>query len=138
MVVVAIGCGRIGYDEGGVLEASPSIDAALPDVLAACPAGTTELSTGSPVCIELTERGTLPWTDAGLDCQAAGRRLCADAEWFEACVNAAGLVDMIDLGFEWVAEEAAGIALKRGGDACAVMSSHQVIDPYEYRCCVDR
>jgi len=132
-MVSATACGRIGYDE--VSRAPPD---ATPDALAACPEGMTEISPGAPVCIELTERGTETWLVAKAQCEALQRRLCADLEWFEACVDATGLVDMIDGGYEWVAEELDGIAQKRGETACTVMSTHVVTDPYEYRCCADR
>jgi len=129
LVVTAIGCGRVNYDERRGLDANDP---------AACPSETTEIQPGGDVCIELVERGTVPWTTAKSMCASLGRRLCADAEWFTACVNATGLVDMIDGGYEWVAEEMDGVALKRGSTACTVMSSHAVVDPYEYRCCVTR
>lgn len=128
-VILLFGCGRLGYDR---VEAD-----ATPDAPPVCPADTLPLSPGSQVCIEIVERGTIPWTDAVTSCAGLGRRLCADAEWFEGCVNATGLVDMIDGDFEWVAEESGGVAQKRGSTDCTVMSSHAVVDPYEYRCCVD-
>lgn len=123
MLLVTSACGRIGYDEV--------------DSDATCPAGTTSLSPGSSACIEVVERGTMPWTGAAADCAALGRRLCRDLEWAEACVNATNLVDMLDGGWEWVAEESAGVAQKRGSTECTAISSHAVVDPYEYRCCVD-
>lgn len=147
MILAAAGCGRIGLDplpidaaEEVPVDAAPDAtvitneDAAVPRT---CPTGSTELSSGSMVCIELTERGTIPWTEAKTMCEADGRRLCSDAEWVEACNNAVGVIDMLDLGWEWVAEEVAGIAQKRGASLCTDMSTHQVIDPYEYRCCLD-
>ena len=132
------GCGRIGYDELAFVapDAAPAM----------CPGDMTEVSPGTSVagvtsvakvCIEYTERGTEPWTVGKDQCSALARRLCTDAEWFSACVNAKGLVDMIDGGFEWVAEEMDGVALKRGSTDCTVMSSHAIVDPYEFRCCGD-
>jgi len=148
VVVMLGGCGRLGYERrvdadaplfdtapDAVVDAAPdAIDAYVP----VCPVGMTELAVGSSVCIELVERGDAPWTTAKLDCESLGRRLCADAEWFLGCTDATGLVDMIDGGYEWVAEEAGGIALKRGELACTVMSSHAIVDPYEYRCCAPK
>ncbi len=128
-LLVIGGCGRIGYEDRALT---------APDAPRTCPSGSTEIEPGSNVCIEIVERGTVPWTDAKTDCESLGRRLCADAEWFTGCVNAAGLVDMIDGGYEWVAEEAGGVAQKRGSTDCTVMSSHAIVDPYEYRCCADK
>jgi hypothetical protein len=45
---------------------------------------------------------------------------------------------MTDNAFEWVVEESAGVAQKRGPLACTDTSSHVIGDPYEYRCCADR
>jgi hypothetical protein len=137
-VVALIGCGRLGYDsriDAGSLDDAP-VDIAI-DAPPTCPLDTVPLSPGSQVCIEIVERGTIPWTDAVLACSAVGRRLCADAEWFEGCVNATGLVDMLDGEFEWVAEEVAGVAQKRGVSDCTTTATHAVVDPYEFRCCVD-
>lgn len=124
-------CGRLGYDPQASMVVDAPADAPM------CTADMTPIAVDARVCIELTERGTVPWTEARDTCASLGRRLCADLEWYTGCVNATGLVDMIDLGYEWVAEETGGVALKRGADACTVMSSHVVTDPYEYRCCAD-
>ncbi|KAB2888491.1 MAG: hypothetical protein F9K40_20465 [Kofleriaceae bacterium] len=151
---LAIGCGRIGYDEReddvdamadgiGPTDADPT-DADPTDALAACPTGTVELCSGSPVCIELTERGYDTWTNAVAACAAVGRRLCTGAEWDLACPCAPALVDMFDdqggsaAEWEWVAEESGGTAHKRGYTSCADQSTHVVTDPYDFRCCVDR
>jgi hypothetical protein len=149
IVMLLGGCGRVGYERRTGADAhdldaatDAAIDAATdaaPDAIDAyipvCPTGMTELTVGSTVCIEQVERGNASWTIAKLDCEMLGRRLCADAEWYLGCTDAAGLVDMIDGGFEWVAEEAAGVAQKRGPNACTDISSHVVVDPYEFRCC---
>lgn len=145
---VLCACGRVGYeprtqpiDAGADAGLDASLDASLDakvdaPVVPVCPLGTTELAPGSPTCIEKDQRGSDTWTNAVADCANLGRRLCADAEWFEGCTSAAGLTGMFD-DYEWVAEEAGGVALKRGPDACDGMSSHEIfIDPYGYRCCV--
>lgn len=133
-----LACGRIGYEErpGGV--DAPPIDAAVIDGIPACPAGTAESCPGSPVCIEVVERGYIDWTAARDTCAGAGRRLCTDAEWALACGCAAGLVDMTDSEWEWVAEESGGVAQKRGYESCDAISSHPITDSYDYRCCADR
>ena len=141
VLVLIAGCGRIGIEPRiGELDA-----AVTPDVTAdarVCPADTTELMAGSTVCIEKTERGNDTWTNAKAACEGLGRRLCADAEWLLACDSATGLVDMANDAaseWEWMAEETGGVALKRGFAACGDMSSHEIlVDPYDYRCCVDK
>ncbi|MCX5747195.1 MAG: hypothetical protein NT062_32395 [Proteobacteria bacterium] len=138
VVLFVTGCGRIGYDT--------VIDDARVDALARCPPDTTALVDGSTVCIELRERGNLPWGAARDACTTAGRRLCADAEWALACTSdvSGALIDMANDGggvnpeWEWMAEEAAGIAQKRGFAACTDISTHAVGDPYDFRCCLDR
>jgi hypothetical protein len=159
MVVVALGaaaCGRIGIDEadrsdgpvnGADANGSPdgaTVDAtAIDGAPAVCPLGTTEIAPGATVCIEITERGYESWTFGNGQCLGLGRRLCADAEWANACVNATGLVDMANDGgganpeWEWVAEESGGIAQKRGFSTCDERSTHDVGGAYDYRCCVD-
>lgn len=141
LLVVTAGCGRIGYDERArTVDASPVVDAPI-DAPATCPADMAEIPmmTGvvaaDRVCIERAERGNAPWTTAKADCEALGRRLCADAEWYDGCVNAPGLMSMTD-GYEWVAEEVGGVAQKRGSSGCDDSSSHAVVDPYQYRCCL--
>jgi hypothetical protein len=125
-------------------DADPSIDARVDAAKAAvCPDDTTPISDGSLVCVEKNERGTDTWTAASDTCNAAGRRLCSDAEWALACANATDLVDMANDGggttreWEWVAEMSAGTAWKRGYTACDETASHSVDTPYDYRCCVD-
>ena len=141
LLVLTAACGRIGYDELAAVRIDAMADA--PVDAATCPSDTTPITAGSSVCVELVERGNAPWTVARDTCASLGRRLCADAEWAIACTDASGLVDMANDGngatpeWEWVAEEAAGVAQKRGYSACSSMSSHQVIDPYDYRCCLD-
>ncbi len=141
-------CGRIGYDDrardpdaNGV-----AIDAAVDavDGQPACPSGTVETCPGAAVCIEVAERGYAPWEAARDACQAVGRRLCAEAEWEEACTCASGLEEMIDdgggsaLAWEWVAEESGGVAHKRGWDSCLASSTHGITESYDFRCCADR
>lgn len=158
LAVVAVSCGRIGYDEltdddiDAAVDGSPTIDAVSVDAdstdaidaLAACPSGTVELCSGSLVCIELVERGYDTWTNAVAMCASVGRRLCTGAEWDLACPCATSLTDMFnDNGgsspeWEWVAEETGGVAHKRGYASCADQSTHVVTDPYDYRCCADR
>jgi len=141
MLLAWAGCGRIGYEPRVLDQDGPSPS----DGQAGCPVGTTELTVGSATCIEQAERGTETWTDAKAICEGLGRRLCTDAEWFLGCTDAAGLVDMANDGngnnpeWEWVAEEQAGVAQKRGYAACTDTSSHEIfIDAYDYRCCVDK
>ncbi len=136
-------CGRLGYESRrGEPDAAidASVDAATDaptDAAPVCPAGTTEISAGAAVCIEQAQRGSLTWTDAKADCESLGRRLCADAEWATACVNAVGMQAMINDDWEWVAEESGGVAGKRGNLTCDDISSHEIfVDPYGYRCCV--
>lgn len=133
----ALGCGRIGYDarkEGPDASLVP-IDGRAIDAPPACLAGMLEIGPGATVCIEVNQRGNLPWDQAKADCEVLGRRLCADAEWFAACTNQPSLATMYGDGYEWVAEESGGIAQKRGSSTCEDASSHAVIDPYDYRCC---
>lgn len=158
VVVAASGCGRFGFDDqvrvsGDMVEVDARTDDALvepdapPDVASdappdlavvpMCAVGTTLTSSGSGVCIELDQRAALGWLDAKTTCIGEGRRLCADAEWLDGCSNAVGILAMTN-DWEWVAEESAGIAQKRGGDgACTDMSAHGIDTPYTYRCCVD-
>ncbi len=136
-LALAGGCGRLDFDTR-VQPGDASIDSAV-DAPAGCPAATTPIAPGSTVCIEQARRGSETWTNAKASCMALGRRLCADAEWFEACTMASGLTDMINDGYEWVAEESGGVAQKRGASGCNDMSAHEIfVDPYGYRCCVDR
>lgn len=135
-LALAGGCGRLDFDARMAPPSDASVDAAID--AAGCPAATTPIAAGSTVCIEQARRGSETWTNARASCMALGRRLCADAEWFEACEMASGLTDMINDGYEWVAEESNGVAQKRGASGCGDMSSHEIfVDPYGYRCCVD-
>ncbi len=153
IIVLLAGCGRIGIDERRVTDDAPgdalgdalgdgpadiapdgAIDSPI-DVATACPADMTRLSPTSNVCIELADRGDALWLDGKATCQALGRRYCTDAEWLEGCLNATGLVDITGDSYEWVAEEAGGIAQKRGASGCDDASAHVITDPYELRCC---
>jgi hypothetical protein len=145
LVVAVSACGRIGYDartappDAAVDGAAQPVDAVQPvDALPVCAADTIEITAGSSVCIELTRRGTEPWTLAKSTCEGLGRRLCADAEWFTGCTNAPGVMNMTGDSWEWVAEEAGGVAQKRGASGCADISAHAIVDPYGYRCCDDK
>jgi len=146
VLVMLVGCGRIGYEPREAQIDAPTTDS-QPDgpVVPVCPAGTTEITAGASVCVEQAERGGDTWTNAKAVCNADGRRLCGDAEWLTACVDAAGLVDMANDGgganpnWEWVAEESAGVAQKRGYAACSDTAAHEIfVDSYDYRCCVDK
>lgn len=144
MLVLAAACGRIGYDERRSVDAATVVDVAITsdappiDAPAVCPVDALEIAPGSTVCIEIAQRGSDPWTTAKSICEGLGRRLCADAEWLAGCTNQPTLMNMVGDDYEWVAEEAAGIAQKRGASACEDSSSHSVTDPYGYRCCVDK
>ena len=128
-------CGRFGFDESGIGVVTPD---ATPDAPPTCPSDTTELAPDATVCIEKAQRSDT-WTNAKMMCGSAGRRLCADAEWALACDNAVGLISMVGPDWEWVAEEAGGVAQKRGFGACSDTSSHEIfVDPYEFRCCVNK
>jgi hypothetical protein len=132
LLLAVAACGRVDFEARSV-----PYDAA-PDAAPVCPSGTTELTAGSAVCIEIAQRSDT-WTTAKATCAAAGRRLCADAEWALACDNAIGLDSMIGPDWEWVAEESGGVAQKRGFAACSDTSSHEIfVDPYEFRCCVNQ
>lgn len=133
---VIAACGRLGYEKRIAPDATSDT---LPDVARVCPSDTSEITAGSPVCIELFERGSMTWVNAKADCESVGRRLCADAEWYTGCVDAAGIVDMTDGDYEWVAEESGGVAQKRGPSLCTDTASHEIyVTPYIYRCCVDK
>ena len=139
VLALTLGCGRIGYDARDVVLGD---DAPTDGSAAGCPADTTPITADANVCVEKVERGTATWTMARATCEGLGRRLCADLEWAAACDKASDLVNMASdsdaLQWEWVADETAGVALKRGYDACDAMSSHEIfVDPYDYRCCVD-
>jgi hypothetical protein len=127
-------CGHIGFDERDV--------PGDPDAAAACPADMVRIEPVADVCVETNERGNEAWTSAQTTCAALGRRLCDAAEWLIACTNAPGLVDMAndaggaDPEWEWFAGEADGVAEKGGYAACTDTSSHSVVDPYDYRCCL--
>lgn len=142
LLVVAAGCGRIGLDPIANLGGDAAPDARV------CPSDTAAITTtavtdAALVCIEKTERGTETWTTANATCASLGRRLCTDAEWAAACENTVGLVDMAgDPGgqnWEWVADILpSGDGGKRGYDLCSDTSSHEIlVDPYDFRCCVD-
>lgn len=140
-LALAGGCGRLDFDarvQPSDASIEPPADTSV-DAPVDCPAATTPIAPGRTVCIEQARRGSETWTNARASCMALGRRLCADAEWFTACTMASGLTDMINDGYEWVAEEANDVAQKRGASGCNDMSSHEVfVDPYGYRCCLDR
>jgi hypothetical protein len=152
---IAAGCGRIGIDlrEGDAADAGmdAAADAATGSDAApqVCPNGTVELAPGSQTCIEIMERGTETWVTADEQCAAAGRRLCSDAEWEQACNEASGLVDMFDDGsgsgsgsaeWEWTGSMVGSSdAKKRGLQACSDMAEHDIAsDPYDFRCCVPK
>jgi hypothetical protein len=141
--LAALACGRIGYDAQVDADVDAPIDAGI-DGLPACPLGMVPTCADSRVCVDLAERGNAPWTDARDLCAVTGARLCTDAEWAEACGCAVGVIDMANDGdgasqeWEWVADESAGVAQKRGYAACGDTSTHAVTDPYDYRCCADR
>jgi|GEM_PF-2706589 len=147
IIVTLTACGRIGIDERRIASDSAPADTladgspadvapdAPPDAALACPADMTRLSPSSSVCIELADRGGALWLEGKATCEALGRRYCTDAEWLEGCLNATGLVDITLDNYEWVAEEAGGIAQKRGAGGCDDGSAHVITDPYEVRCC---
>ena len=125
-MLLTAACGRLGYD-------------AAIDAIPVCPSDTTEIIAGSQVCIERAQRGNLTWTNSVASCNSLGRRLCTDMEWYTACINASGLTNMTGDSYEWVAEMSNGIGSKRGASGCTDMSSHEIyVDPYGYRCCVDK
>jgi hypothetical protein len=148
LFVTLTACGRIGIDERQLRMDAPTSDAtddapmldapddAKPDMMIAlaCPADMARLSPTSDTCIELADRVPEIWLDGKAICTNLGRRYCTDAEWFEACENATGLVGMVG-DYEWVAEESGGIAQKRGSSSCDDPSSHVITDPYPFRCC---
>jgi hypothetical protein len=143
--LLAAACGRIGYDEQGqnLADATPG-DGSPPDTPAAsCPSDTRPIA-GAVVgttCIEIDERGNATWLMARSLCTNAGRRLCTDVEWLLACQSTSGLVNMaggLAPDWEWMADEAGGIALKRGFDLCTDESSHEIDNGgYDFRCCLD-
>lgn len=154
------GCGRIGIDRleaTGTPDGDPgsnTADAGVDTAPAICPPGTTELGPGAATCIEKEERGTSSWTNATASCASVGRRLCSDAEWALACVEATGLVDMFDdqgsgsgsgsgsagaANWEWTGDMDAGAAKKRGLLSCDDASAHDIdVDGYDFRCCVPK
>lgn len=139
LLVMLIGCGRIGIDPVANLAPDAVIDAAS-DAPRACPADTSPID--DDTCIEKTERGTKTWVDAEMACKDLGRRLCAGAEWTLGCEVAPGLVEMANdsagSNWEWVAEVTDDIGDKRGLELCTDMSAHEIfVDPYDFRCCVD-
>lgn len=145
VLLALVACGRIGYEprlDNGAADATSDTTSDTPG--ADCPPGTLRFTSPPAVveafaCIETAERGNATWTEAREQCTAAGRRLCTDAEWFAACEELPGLVDMAgDGNWEWVADEDAGVAQKRGVDVCGDTSAHEIfVDPYDFRCCVD-
>jgi hypothetical protein len=136
LLVALAACGRLGFDAG---ETPPVFDIDAQVTPGVCPSATVETKSDSGVCIETAQRGIKTWVGAKDDCASNGRRLCGDAEWLGACEKAPGLQAMVD-DWEWVAEETGGIASKRGGaGACTDTSRHEIdIDPFGYRCCVDK
>ena len=126
------GCGHIGFDarEGQ----------GDPDAVPGCPPDMVPIETGADVCIEKSERGNDTWTTARSTCLGLGRRLCEATEWYTGCVSAPVLADMADdpggAEWEWFAGEEGGVAEKGGFAACTDTSSHAVVDPYDYRCCL--
>jgi hypothetical protein len=134
-LVLVCGCGRIGFDGvSRIDDPPPGPDAGCPGDTAKVPVTAARMSAS---CIEKAQRGSATWTDAKADCEGLGRRLCADAEWLAACLGADGVTEMIG-DYEWVAEEAAGVAKKRGSSACDDSSEHEIfVDPFGYRCCID-
>lgn len=130
-------CGRIGYDPAPVGPDAPVADATI-DAIPPCPPTMAEIP-GSTACIDRAQRGSATWTNAKAACEALQVRLCTDQEWFVACTMLTELSGMAGDGYEWVAEEAAGIAQKRGSTDCFDMSEHEIfVDSYDYRCCASR
>ena len=120
-------CGRFGFDELG---AAP--DAA--GITLRCPAAMVEVEVAS-ACIEQLQRGSTTWTEARASCEALGRRLCTAVEWVAACSNESAVTGMTD-DWEWLAEEAGGIADKRGSGGCDQTAVHEIfVDSFGYRCC---
>jgi hypothetical protein len=115
-------------------------DALVPDAGPPCPTGMLLITggAGGDFCIDADQSAGDTWTNAGTICGGRGARLCADAEWLEACgMSPVGLADMLG-DWEWVVElESASAARKRGFSSCSSISSHEIfVDPYPYRCCL--
>jgi hypothetical protein len=133
-VVAVAACGHIGFDDRDV--------GGDPDAAAGCPPDMVRIEASTDVCVEKSERGYETWTQAEATCLGLGRRLCAGAEWLIACLNAPGVIDMANDGngadpeWEWFAGEEGGVAEKGGFELCEDTSSHPVVDPYDYRCCL--
>ena len=138
-ILVMVGCGRINLDPIENLAG----DDGGPDIGGLCPDDTIDLQNAANTCIEKTERGYKTWVDADTTCRGLGRRLCTDAEWALACGMPAGLTEMTSdvAGFEWewVAEVANEQGSKRGYELCGDIATHEIfLQPYDFRCCVDR
>jgi hypothetical protein len=136
-LVFLASCGSVNTN-GGV-DALPAPDATP------CPSDTVPVSSApGSACIERHERGTAEWDAASTTCLGIGRRLCTDDEWSAACATASGLDNMIDddagmnLAWEWVDQQADGIAHQRGYTTCDDANDDAIAEPTDYRCCVDR
>lgn len=117
------GCGRIHYEPRE------------------CPTGTVSAGGGEAgmgFCIETTRSPALPFHDAEADCASRGRRLCADAEWAQACGEVASSIPDLFGEWEWIAETISDTEAGKRGFDCNSTSTHYVGDPYPYRCCADR
>jgi hypothetical protein len=124
------GGGTVMDDGGGTaVDASPS-----------CPMDMVAVPVDPPFCIDLMQSPPDTWTNAGMICAGRGKRLCADTEWYEACLQATelGIPDMVG-DYEWVAELVTPTeGGKRGYLSCEDESAHEIfVDPYVVRCCAD-
>ncbi|NCT00096.1 collagen-like protein [Candidatus Parcubacteria bacterium] len=107
-----------------------------------CPVGSVALN--SNICIDIDERGAMPWPNAADGCiWGRNGRLCSAAEWRIACEHKAelGLVNMIN-NWEWV-DDATGNTddnfTLMGWQGCSDMSENGMDETmYNHRCCYDR
>ena len=124
-----------GPSDSGPPDSGPP-DSGPPDAGPSCPPDMLLVIDGAAFCIEINDRPAEPFDTAATTCAGAGRRLCADDEWRVGCeMGGSGFMDVGD-DWEWVdVILSPGVAKKRGYN-CVDVSSHAVVDPYPYRCCM--
>lgn len=105
-----------------------------------CPSGMIQAS--SQFCIEQTERDSVEFFDAAMDCSQQGLRLCTWGEFIVACENAATLgVQQMVGNYEWTnnaANEDGGVRVAGNLNCRQAAVVAAVGNPRKFRCCLSR
>lgn len=96
-----------------------------------CPSGFTD--TGYGYCIQTDENSAMTWFNASDYCaDTYSARLCSDSEWYNACMNTAGLNNMTG-NQEWVGIWLLSYGFVWGGTGCTNVSLGYSASAF--RCC---